>query len=46
MTFALDELEARAFVDPARGDKDVVRPEDQLAVSRRAREADAFIDEA
>ena len=46
MTFALDELEARALVDPPRRDEDVVRPEDQLAVSRRAREADAFIDEA
>ena len=46
MTFALDELEARALVDPARRDENIVRPEHQLAIPGRARETDAFIDEA
>ena len=46
MTLAFDELEAGAFVDAAGRDQDVVRPEHQVAIARRTREANAFVDEA
>src|SRR5437868_3806278 len=46
VAFAFDEPEPRTLVDPSCRDKDVIRPEGELAVSGRAREADAFVDEA
>lgn len=45
MALALDERESRALVDPAGRDEDVVRPKCELPISRRAREADAPVDE-
>ena len=41
----VDQLEARALVNPPRGMEDVVRPEDELAVAGGPREVDACVDE-
>src|SRR6266550_4610117 len=46
MAFALDELEPRALVDATRRDEDVVCPERELPIPRRASEPDAFDDES
>ena len=46
MTFAFDELEARALVDAAGCDEDVVCPEHQLAIARRPRETEALVHES
>ena len=43
MAFALDELEPRALVDATRRDEDVVRPEREFPIPRRASEPDASL---
>src|SRR5688572_18089686 len=45
MLLLANELEARGLVDLARRDEHVVRPQRELAVPLRAREANAFVDE-
>src|SRR2546430_557465 len=41
----LDNGKSVVLVNAAGGDQDVVRPEDQVAIARRAREANAFVDQ-
>src|SRR5712691_4937370 len=46
VALACDQLEASVLVDAARGGKNAVGPERDLAVARGAGEADALVDEA
>jgi 3-carboxy-cis,cis-muconate cycloisomerase len=41
---SFSELEARGFVDPARGSEHVVRPENHLRIAGGSRERDALVD--